>query len=303
MSDSSAPCDISIHLGHPPSWNNSSSHSASKLKYTSPYTNENNDPSLKIWDIRDGEFLRLDYSDGTQFWLDRACQNLWSVWPSNQSLENTISYLLGPVFGLILRLRGITCLHASAVAVDDQVAAFVGPAGAGKSTTAAAFARRGFAVLSDDIVAVIEMGQRFCVLPAYPHLSLWPESVEMLFGSADALPRFTLDWEKRCLALGTTDTRFESRTLPLAAIFVLAQRTVAPVSSIVPLPPQAALLSLLPNTYATNVLDANLRAKEFEFLGRLVTRVPVRQLLPDSDPAKLPNMCDAVLSDLASVPD
>jgi hypothetical protein len=188
------------------------------------------------------------------------------------------------------------------VAVHDRVAVFVGPAGAGKSTTAATFARKGFAVLSDDIVAVIERDKSFCVLPAYPHLSLWPDSVQMLFGSPDALPRFTLDWEKRCLSLGTSETQFESRILPLAAIYLLAERSFAPVSSIVALRPQVALLSLVPNTYATNVLDAELRAQEFSLLGKLVTSIPVRQLHPSCDPARLPDLCSAVLSDLASAP-
>jgi len=36
--------------------------------------------------------------------------------PQHQLLRYT-SYLLGPVFGLLLRLRGVTCLHASAVSL------------------------------------------------------------------------------------------------------------------------------------------------------------------------------------------
>jgi hypothetical protein len=254
---------------------------------------------LRIWSIGAGDFLRLEYSDGTQFWIDRLQTTIWSTWPANLSLENTTSYLLGPVFGLLLRLRGIVCLHASAVVLGDKAVAFVGPAGAGKSTTAAAFARTGCPVLSDDIVAIIAKDQAFYVLPAYPHLSLWPDSVQMLFGSPDALPRFTLDWEKRCLAMGTWDTQFESRTLPLGAIYLLAERSPAPASSVVALRPQAALLSLLPNTYATNALDAELRAKEFALLGELVTLVPVRQLHPDTDPARLTDFCSAIRFDVS----
>jgi len=80
--------------------------------------------------------------------------------------------------------------------------AFLGSPGAGKSTTAAAFARDGHAVLSDDIVALVDQEGTFEVLPAYPHLCLWPDSVTMLYGSPDALPRFSTNWEKRRLALG-----------------------------------------------------------------------------------------------------
>ena len=88
----------------------------------------------------------------------------------------------GPFWGLLLRFRGVTCLHASAVAIGGSVIAFVGAEGAGKSTTAAAFARAGYAAVSDDVVALVERKGDFFVSPSYPHLCLWPESVEMLYG-------------------------------------------------------------------------------------------------------------------------
>ncbi len=117
------------------------------------------------------------------------------------TIEDAATYLLGPVLGLFLRLRGVTCLHASAVAFGGQAVAFVGSEGAGKSTTAAALALRGHAILSDDVVALAEHDGAFFVHPAYPYLCLWPESVESIYGSADALPRFSANYDKRCLSL------------------------------------------------------------------------------------------------------
>jgi len=81
--------------------------------------------------MEQGAFVRLAYEDGTQFWLDRKRENIWATWPDILPLENAISYLLGPVLGLVLRLRGVICLHASAVAIEDRSVAFVGSAGAG----------------------------------------------------------------------------------------------------------------------------------------------------------------------------
>jgi hypothetical protein len=42
--------------------------------------------------------------------------------------------------------------------------------------------------------------------------------------------------------------------------------------------PQTALLSLVGNTYGNYLLDAAMRAVEFDLLGRVVERVPVRQV-------------------------
>ena len=104
------------------------------LTYTSAYTDEAGEPALRIWKMAGGEFLRLAYYDGTQFWINRTGTELWAQWPSNLTIEDAATYLLGPVLGLLLRLRGVTCLHASAVAVADRALAFVGSEGAGKST-------------------------------------------------------------------------------------------------------------------------------------------------------------------------
>lgn len=124
--------------------------------YTSPFLDSEGEPVLLIWEVSGGAFLRLVYRDGTQFWIDRAGTNIWTVWPEKSSLEDTATYLLGPVLGILLRLKGEICLHASAVALGDRVAVFAGNAGAGKSTTAAAFVRQGYPIVSDDVVRLDE---------------------------------------------------------------------------------------------------------------------------------------------------
>jgi len=202
--------DVEVHFGIAPRPAEKDTAHSEELTYVSSDRNAMGEPALRIWNVKQGAFVRLAYEDGTQFWLDRKRENIWATWPPASSLENTASYLLGPVLGLLLRLRGVTCLHASAVAFEERSVAFVGSAGAGKSTTAAAFARQGYGVISDDIVAMAESEGAFHVMPAYPHLCLWPESVKMFYDSAEALPRLIPDWDKRRLDLGEKGTRFES---------------------------------------------------------------------------------------------
>jgi hypothetical protein len=226
---------------------------------------------------------------------------VWALWPDHSSVEEAATYILGPVLGLLLRFRGVTCLHASAVAIEDSAVAFVGAEGAGKSTTAAAFARSGNAVLSDDVVALVEREDGFWVSPAYPHVCLWPESVNLLYGSPDALPPLSPNWEKRRLALGTGGSRFEETALPLRMIYLLDNRRSDAGPYIEAVPGQTGLLSLVANSYATNMLDSEMRAREFKTLSSLASKVPIRRLFTSKGDLPPDDLCNVVRQDFAEL--
>jgi hypothetical protein len=293
--------DVELYLGISPSSKRQSSSDLDDLTYTSSYTDESGNPALRIWKTADGRFLRLAYYDGVQFWLERDGKSLWTVWPAESTLEDITSYLLGPVFGLLLRLRGVTCLHASAVSIENQSVVFVGAEGKGKSTTAAALARQGCGVISDDVAALTEGPEGVRVMPAYPHICLWPSSVEMLYGSAEALPRFSTGWEKRRLVLGNQGTRFESRSLPLGAIYLLGERRPDQAPFVEAVRQQAALLSLVADTFANKILDREMRGREFALLSQLVTTVPIRRVHPHGDASRLEELCALIREDFAAL--
>jgi len=315
----SGPPDVEVHADVAPHFAAGGSSALEEIAYESPYTDANGGPALRIWRCPQDNFLRLAFSDGTQFWFDHARRNLWTTWPEELSLESTVSYLLGPVFGLLLRLRGVTCLHASAVAFNDWSVLFVGSAGAGKSTTAAAFAKMGHAVIADDIVAlcpsapdsVTEKGaaratggnetSAFHAFPAYPYLSLWPDSVKMVYGPEVTLPVLSPDWDKCRLTLGADGTLFESRSLPVGAIYLFGDRGPDPAPYIQPVRGQTSLVSLLANTYANGLLDRDMRAAEFAVLDRLLATVPIRLLTPHQDPARIAQLCECVQRDFSSL--
>lgn len=269
--------------------------------YTSDYTGPSGTPVLRIFCADEGRLFHLVYFDGMQFWMDRQGTKLWVSWPSQSSVEEAATYFLGPVLGLLLRFRGVTCLHASAVVIDRAVVAFVGAEGAGKSTTAAAFARGGYAAVSDDVVALVERHGNFFVSPTYPHLCLWPESVEMLYGKADALPPFVPNWGKRRLSRENGGARFEDGVLPLRAIYLLDENRDKPGPQVETVTGQTGLLALVANSFATNMLDSEMRANEFRTLSSVLTKVPLRRLFTSKGQLPPADLCQVVLQDLASL--
>lgn len=264
--------------------------------YVSPEMEDNGRPSVCVHRLRDGSHLRLEYADDTIIVVDSGGSRVWATWPSHLSVEDTAAYLLGPTLGFVLRLRGTTCLHASAVAVDGRAVALVGPSGAGKSTTAAAFARQGYPVLTDDVLALTEAGCEILAHPAYPRVRLWPSSVRGLYGDSDALPCMTPNWEKRYLDLSAEGRPFQRHMLGLGAIYVLGERS-AKGMRIELLGPREAVMALIANTYTSYLLDRAMRANEFNVLHRLVGKVPVLRVSPCEGFAGLPKLCALIAED------
>jgi hypothetical protein len=244
------------------------------------------------------------HDDGTEFLVSSEGDRIAAATSPRATLADTCTYLVGPVMGFTLRLRGLVCLHASTVIIDHGAVVFCGPPSAGKSTTAAAFAQRGFAVLAEDVAVLDDRSGAFSVQPGYPRVNLWPDGAAALCGTADALPAITPNWGKRYLPL-SGPAQFHSVPAPLAAIYILGSRGSQSRPEIRQLTGVEALLALASNTYTPYLLDSAMRAREFEVLRRLVAHVPVRHVKSSDDLSGIGGLCDALLQDyctLAKVP-
>ena len=258
--------------------------------------------NLRVGLFPDGRYFGLLYRDGVKFAVERRGSEVWADWPENYTLEDACTYLVGPVMGFVLRLRGTVCLHASAVAIGDCAIALIGSPGAGKSTTAAAFACSGFPVLSDDVVALTDKGAQFLVQPGYPRVNLWPDSVCGLFGSENALPRITPTWDKHYLPLGGNGHHFNSNPLPLGAIYLLDGRDETLTAPIIEeVSGEQAFMALVANTYVNYLLDQDMRRTEFDVLSRIVSQIPVQRVRPQDEPSAIFELCEAIAADAKRV--
>jgi hypothetical protein len=258
---------------------------------------ERGNPSLRIKELAAGRAFRFLYADGCEFVVDRAGEQVWMSWPEQLSLTDALPYLRGPIFGGILRLRQVVALHASAVSVGGHAIAFMGPPGSGKSTTAAALARNGCPVLSDDVLALNEQAGAVYAQPGYPNLCLWPESVHFLYGSDDRLPRITPGWEKCYLDVVENGHDFSTEPQRLGAIYLLQERAAIETPRITRLEGHDALIELLTNVYVSYLSSRSTQTLEFGVLARLAASVPIRRVVPPDSPAHLSRLCDAILED------
>ncbi|HYR07255.1 MAG TPA: hypothetical protein VEQ60_05790 [Longimicrobium sp.] len=263
--------------------------------YVSPRMTPAEEPTVVVHRREDGAF-RLRYADGCEYHVDAAGARVACTWPARFTVEDAATYLLGPVFGLVLRLRGIPSLHASAVAVDGAAVALVGPAGAGKSSTAAALAARGHPLVADDVLALRTSAEGILAQPAYPYLRLWPDIVPALYGPDAQLPPLTPNWDKRGVRL---DEAFHPHPLPLGGVYVLCAREAgADAPRLEPMGGMDAVLELVSNGYVGWFPDRAAQGRELEVLGRVARTVPGAWAIPSTDPARLGELCGMIEADV-----
>jgi hypothetical protein len=288
---------IRFEAGATPDWVSEALSLPAKIVVTRRLHERGPGSEFSFSDYGNGRFFQLRYSDGTRFVVDHDATRVWGENGPGLTNEDLSAYLLGPVMGFVLRRRGRIPLHASAVAFGDRAAALMGPVGAGKSTTAAALALRGRPVLCEDICALYPSDGALSVFPGYPRICLWPDSVNHLFSSPEALPLIVQGWNKRYLPLDGSRAQFASTPLPLSAIYVLAQRTDrVHCASIKELSRKDAALQLVQNTYMNWLLDSQQRAVEFDVIAEIASKVRCFEVTASSKPDRLAGLAALIES-------
>jgi hypothetical protein len=204
--------------------------------------------------VRDGREIIVDPSPG-----------------ADEALLRTI--ILGPIFAVLLRQRGLLVLHASAIATNGAAIAFLGGAGCGKSTLALTFYTRGYGVITDDVMPVQIGTGHATIFPGYPQAKMWPDTAASLGYAFERLCPLHSQSEKRIYPLLDG---FPQTSLPLKRVYVVG---IGSCNEIEPLRPREAFVELVRNSRAVNLLRSSpfLNA-HFHQCARLVEAIPMRRL-------------------------
>lgn len=207
--------------------------------------------------------------------------------------------ILGTGLAVLLHQRGLLVLHASAVAINGGVVAFLGNKGQGKSTMAATLYARGHYLMADDLVAV-DLGdpRSPLVFPGFPQFKLWPEAAASSLGDdPETLPQLASGYEKR--ARRAVD-RFSHRPLPIKYLCMLSE---GPTPALKPLQPQEAIVQMIANSYVARFGNQLLQGvgacSHLRQCTSLIKSVPVYCLERPRSLALLPAVAQLVEEHLA----
>lgn len=259
-------------------------------------------PWLRCAKVSSGYLLH--FPNLASFVFDTSSGSIRCV-PQQQTPPHTLRHLLlDQVLPLVLNHKGKEVLHGAAVVTPYGACAFVGPTGTGKSTLAASFLSAGYSVLTDDCVVLDARGGDIVAVPAYPGLRLWDDAIDAIFGTTGSCAPVAHYTPKQRFTAALSATPFYASAVPLAGIYVLgssdaAHAIPAPTPEMHPLAEREALMTLLSLAFKLDILDHRMLMREFDFLHRLVTQIPVRRLTVPDSLAALPAVHTAVLRDLA----
>ena len=242
-----------------------------------------------------GDAIHYAWKHYGQFLLRGGREILYAPVPG--AAERTVrAPLLGVVIGTLLHQRRVFTLHASAVAVGGGVVAFVGPKRAGKSTTSAALHQRGYALVTDDVLAVdVAPGQAPQVRPAFPHIKLCPDAVAALGHEPAAFPRLHAKLDKRMYA---ASSGFVHSPVPLRCIYVLDEGEALAAT---PLSQKEGFFQLLSHSYAARFIGAEGAGRAHFFQSQALAKaVPMYRLYRPKALSKLSAFADFVEAHLAA---
>lgn len=196
-----------------------------------------------------------------------------SSWPAPGIGAATVEHLyLNQVLPLALGRGGEFVFHASAVEIDGGAVAFLGEAGRGKSTLAAAFATRGMRFLTDDGLVLQTMEEGFSVRPSHPSIRLWQDSHKSLFAAGSSCAPPVGYTSKARLLLGDPFT-YCDEPRPLRAAYHLGERTQENIA-IHEIEPPRRLMLWASHAFLIDVEDHALLSVHFSRTADLASAVP-----------------------------
>lgn len=249
----------------------------------------------------DGEGVIRTYPEGV-FRASIENGHQITVDPDPEADPDFVSTVIsGELFAAVLRQRGLLVLHGSAVARGDRAVGFIGHSGWGKSTLAATLVRRGWQLLTDDLLVVSGLADGRSAAPeneraptvvaGHPSMRLAHEAADRVADADHARHRahgrttkIRMDWEEA----------FLDAPVPLHAVFVLdPQSYEAP--GIAPIPRHIAALELAHHTRVQQLLSTPPeRAAHLAQCADLTRRVPVSYLHRQFGLDHVPALCDLV---------
>jgi hypothetical protein len=205
-------------------------------------------------------------------------------------------FLLGSALAALIHQRGMLPLHGSAVNIAGKCIVFCGISGSGKSTLASALVNKGYTLLTDDICVISHTNNNMpVVLPGFPQVKLWKDSMEKLGAKTSLARKVRPNIEKYGLKV---DANFCFDALPVSTVYILS-----PINTdkfeILPVKGIEKFNILKTNTYRLNFVKG-VQSKNLFFskVTAFATKVNVKKVSRPNAGFKINELVELIVNDV-----
>jgi len=209
-------------------------------------------------------------------------------------------FLADLVFPRLLSHTGSFVVHAGGVGFGDAAIMLLGNSGRGKSTLAASFARAGLTLLGDDAMIVTSLDATPRVCSVYPSLRLFPDSIEALMPDAvTAGPVARHSTKQRIDVVVAQKSDYWS--LPVRGIFSIGEPVNDGRIDLRRLTVAEACMAFVENSFALDPSDTARARERLVNASALAREVPAFEISYPRDYARLPEVRQAILEQVAAL--
>ena len=221
----------------------------------------------QFYRIPDGYLLRFPDEVDFEIFPETGTVRRWPVPHADEAhLESLYSNAVLPILG---NHRGGLFLHGSAVNIGGQAVAFLGLSRSGKTTLAAALAKLGHPLLTEDVIELAIRPDGYQLQPKKSPLRLFADSVAHIIGKQAT----ALDPTVKLTVPPEAGLTIESSPAPLSRIYFLGQNRDAPLA-IRPIATAAALKEMLSHSFILDVEDRQRLNAHFCRIADLSEKIP-----------------------------
>lgn len=198
------------------------------------------------------------------------------------------------------RLRshaGEFVIHAGGIGIGEAAFVLLGLSGRGKSTLATSFYKAGYALLGDDAMVVSAIAIAPCVCAVYPSLRLFPDSIAALILDAASAEAVSPQSAKQRIDLADRDLVQSPR--PLRALFRIGEPAADDHIEVRQLSLAEACMALVENSFALDPSDTARAHERMDQASALARAVPAFEIRYPRDYARLPEVRQAILDQVA----
>ncbi|MDD3754664.1 MAG: hypothetical protein PHQ17_08935 [Methanobacterium sp.] len=200
--------------------------------------------------------------------------------------------ILGSGMSYLLHQRRYLILHSSAVNINNYAVAFLGSNGVGKSTTAYFLYKKGYPLLSDDLLSLkITNENEPKVNSGSKRIKLLPESINH---SQENLNTMTKTHKYSHKYSYYAKNNFSSVSLPLKRIYILEKSDKFDLKS---LNPTESLLKLVEYSHNYKVFNAKERAENLLHCSKVLEKVTVKHLKIEKSLHKISKLIKIIEND------